>query len=63
MGEMNVWQRWEWRKECDFDGSGYDQVLIDAIYYGRNVKINILVYYQLKLETFGGTEHHLVKKY
>ena len=62
MGEMDEWQRWKFRTEFAFDGSGYYQVLIDAIYSNQNTQTNQVVYSQLALATFGGTSHHLTKQ-
>ena len=61
MGKMDKWQRWKSRTECTFDGSGYERVLINAIYDVHNIYMNQLVKPQLELATVGGTVQHLVK--
>ena len=32
MGEIDEWQKWKFKTECAFDGSGYKRVLTDATY-------------------------------
>ena len=40
MGKMDEWHSCKSRTECAFGGSGYDQVLIDAIYDSQNTQMN-----------------------
>ena len=52
---MDEWKIWKSRMEFTFNGSGYERVLINAIYDTWKS--------QLAVETVGETVNNLVKKY
>ena len=43
--------------------AGYDKVLTDVTYGGRNTQMNRVVYSQLAVSTIGGTTHQLIIEY
>ena len=60
---MDECQRWKYRTECAFDGSGYERVLGDATYAFWNTQMSRVVYSQLGVATVGRTAHHLIKQH
>jgi len=62
-GSYDEWQRWKSRTECAFDGSGYENILVDSTFATNNPRMNRVVYSQLAVATVDGTVYHLVRQF
>jgi len=62
-GSYDEWQRWKSRTECAFDGSGYENILVDPVFATNNPRMNRVVYSQLAVATVDGTAYHLVRQF